>query len=139
MRARARSCPTLLCAVTLCITWYRHVPTEPLYSRVLPPTTTAWGKGKGPVAKVIECVEAHYEVEDVVMGKVYRWCPESVVVECTCGKRETFTASSTALCSECEAEHADIVREVWDVGEEEGKEYHLWRSLHPYYKPTRGT
>src|SRR3954469_16719570 len=44
------------------------------YSRVLLPTT--WGKGKGPVARVIECVEAHYEIQDVEFGKVYRWCPE---------------------------------------------------------------
>ena len=47
--------------------------------------------------KVIEHVNAHYEVQDVEMGKVYRWCPESVVVECACGKKLTLTASKS-LC-----------------------------------------
>jgi hypothetical protein len=32
------------------------------------------------VARVIERVEAHYEVQEVEMGTVYRWCPESVVL-----------------------------------------------------------
>ena len=42
-------------------------------------------------AKIIERVKAHYEVQDVEMGKVYRWCPESVVIECGCGKRLSLT------------------------------------------------
>jgi (Z)-2-((N-methylformamido)methylene)-5-hydroxybutyrolactone dehydrogenase len=42
------------------------------------------------VAKVIERVEAHYEVQDVEMGTVYRWHPESVVVECYCGNEPTI-------------------------------------------------
>jgi hypothetical protein len=37
------------------------------------------------LAKVIEQVEAGYEVEEVEFGTVYRWCPESVVVRCVCG------------------------------------------------------
>jgi hypothetical protein len=45
------------------------------------------------LAKVIEKVEAGYEVEEVEMGKVYRWCPESVVVRCGCGKRLSLTVS----------------------------------------------
>jgi hypothetical protein len=45
------------------------------------------------LAKVIEYVEAGYEVEEVEMGKVYRWCPESVVVRCGCGKRLSLTVS----------------------------------------------
>ena len=40
------------------------------------------GKRSTVATKVIERIEAHYEVQDVEMGKVYRWCPESVVVEC---------------------------------------------------------
>ena len=38
-------------------------------------------------AKIIERVEAHYEIQDVEMGKVYRWCPESIMVRCGCGER----------------------------------------------------
>ena len=39
------------------------------------------------VAKIIERVKAHYEIQDVEMGKVYRWCPESIMVRCVCGER----------------------------------------------------
>jgi hypothetical protein len=52
------------------------------------------------VAKVIERLEAHYEVQDVEMGKGYRWWPESVVVKCKCGKKPTLTAFKKA-CGEC--------------------------------------
>lgn len=66
------------------------------------------------MARVIERVEAHYEVQDVEMGKVYRWRPESVVVECYCGKEPTLTASKNA-CSECGADHRTLVEEVSDA------------------------
>ena len=64
------------------------------------------------MAKVIERIEAHYETQDAEMGKVYRWCPESVVVECNCGKRATFSTSSVSACSRCGEDHVDIVGEV---------------------------
>jgi len=82
------------------------------------------------VAKVVECVEAHYEVQDVEMGAVYRWCPESAVVECDCREEVALTASKTT-CVECGVDHAAIVEEVLDVRpEDEGD--HPWRSLRPY-------
>jgi hypothetical protein len=92
------------------------------------------------VAKVIERVHAHYEVQDVEMGKVYRWRPESVVVECECGKKPILTASKH-ICVECRADHRVIVEEVLEARPEEEEEVmdHPWRSLRPYYAPTRGT
>ena len=63
------------------------------------------------MVKVIECVKAHYEIQDVEMGKVYRWCPESVVIECDCGERLPLTASRTA-CGGCGADHAATAEEV---------------------------
>jgi hypothetical protein len=109
---------------------------------------TAWGllhgerdrgeKGTGEtVTQVIERVEAHYEVQRVEMGTVYRWCPESVVIECECGERATLTASRSA-CGECEADHEATTEEVLDVRQED-KVDHPWRSVHPYYTPIRGT
>jgi hypothetical protein len=89
--------------------------------------------------RVIERVQAHYEVRDVEIGKVYRWCPERVVVECGCGEEPTLTASRTA-CGGCGADHAAFVGEVLEVrlAEEEGGE-HPWRLLlRPHYLPTRG-
>jgi hypothetical protein len=50
-------------------------------------------KGKGdPVAvQILEHVNAHYEVQGLEMGTVYRWCPESVVIECECGEKPSLT------------------------------------------------
>jgi hypothetical protein len=50
-------------------------------------------RGPAMVTQVIERVKAHYEVQEVEMGTVYRWCPESVVVRCGCGKRLSLTVS----------------------------------------------
>ena len=92
--------------------------------------------GKEHMAKVIECVKAHYEVQDVEMGKVYRWCPERAVVECTCGEEPTLSAFRST-CPECGADHAPIVEEVLAARPEEGNGDHPWRSLQPH-TPTRG-
>jgi hypothetical protein len=45
------------------------------------------------LAKLIEKVEAGYEVEEVEFGTVYRWCPESIVVRGGCGERLSLTVS----------------------------------------------
>ena len=90
------------------------------------------------VAKMIERVQAHYEIQDLEMGKVYRWCPESLVVECECGNTSTLTASKQA-CGECGTDHGSIVEEVGLENPPEEEVYHPWRSLRPYYAPTRGT
>ena len=91
--------------------------------------------------KVIERVQAHYKIQDVEMGKVYRWCPESVVVECEqCGENTTLTSSKRA-CEECGKDHRAIVGELGleASSPEEEKAERPWRSLHPYYEPIRGT
>jgi len=64
-------------------------------------------KGTGEtVAQVIEHVQAHYEVHRVEMGTLYRWCPESVVIECDCGQSFTVEgAKEVASCPGCGAEH----------------------------------
>jgi hypothetical protein len=87
------------------------------------------------VAKIIERVEAHYDVQEVEYGKVYRWCPANVLVECTCGEELSLTAFRT-ICGECGADHAAIVGEVLDTRPED-KGDHPWRYLQPY-TPTRG-
>jgi len=92
--------------------------------------------GKEHMAKVIECVKAQYEVQDLEMGKVYRWCPERAVVECTCGEEPTLSAFRST-CPECGADHAPIVEEVLAARPEEGNGDHPWRSLQPH-TPTRG-
>jgi hypothetical protein len=44
--------------------------------------------------KIIERVEAHYEVP---FGKVYEWRPAYVVLECECGEKSILTATSTTF------------------------------------------
>jgi hypothetical protein len=45
--------------------------------------------------RVVERTGGHYEVQKVEFGRVYRWCPKRVVVECECGERVTLTGSVT--------------------------------------------
>lgn len=103
------------------------VPHEPLslYERdggLLPAPVLGLRKREIPdreerrTVKIIERVPEHYEVEEVEeFGRVYRWCPESVVVECDdCGKRSTLKRkdliSSVTAC-ECGADDTFGIRE----------------------------
>jgi hypothetical protein len=105
-------------------------------------TTRGLGKEHTVVTKVIERVDAHYEVEDLPMSKVYRWCPESVVIVCEhCTKTTTLTTSKRA-CAECGANYRALLEEVGleaSLAEQEEEVVsHPWRSLRPYYEPIRG-
>src|SRR5919107_356184 len=85
------------------------------------------------MVKVLECVGAHYEVQEVPSARVYRWCPATVTVECRCGERSPLTSSRTTCCG-CGADHTHLVGEVLEthMGEDEG---HLpWRSLRSYFR-----
>ena len=73
---------------------------------------------------VIERAEGRYEVQDVEFGRVYKWRPERIVVECGCGERATLTACETAC--RCGADHAMVVREEM-VGCCEDETLHPWR------------
>jgi hypothetical protein len=48
----------------------------------------AFRKGRRQALRMSEeNTEGHYDVQEVEMGEVYTWRPESVVVECDCGER----------------------------------------------------
>jgi hypothetical protein len=72
-----------------------------------------------------EYTEGYYEVQNVEFGKVCRWYPGCVVVECDCGERLSLT-DSMATCSCCEAYYAATVR-----GELAGKQLRE-EALHPW-------
>ena len=65
--------------------------------------------------RVIEHLEEHYEVQEVPFGRVYKWCPESAVVECDCGERTILKIStliSSVVFCHCGADYtADIQEE----------------------------
>ena len=76
---------------------------------------------------IIKRIEGHYEVQEVEFGKVYRWCPEYVNIECECGERLSLVASSTASCPRCGANHAATLREELTVKPFEDQPLHPWR------------
>ena len=95
-----------------------------------------WGKGKGErkeyaVVKIVECIGARYELQDVEIGKVYKWCPTNVTVECGCGERPTLT-SSTTTCFRCGVDHMDVFAEALGIRKED-EDHYPWRSLRSYF------
>src|SRR4051794_20193127 len=84
---------------------------------------------------VIERLEGRYKIEDMPFGTIYRWSPESVVIECDCGQRLALSGSTTT-CGGCGMDHAAVAREKLAVRrQEKNKSIHPWRSLH-YFSDT---
>ncbi|MCA1719029.1 MAG: hypothetical protein LC781_20120 [Actinobacteria bacterium] len=73
-----------------------------------------------------EHTEARYDMQEVDMGQVYTWRPESVEVECSCGERLTLTASRTT-CGGCGADHEVAASEGLEGKRLGDKASHPWR------------
>ena len=84
------------------------------------------------MAKLIERVGACYEVQDVAFGKVYKWRPESIVLECECGQRLSLTTSTTS-CVECGQDHGPAVKAASTHRHRSDQALHPWR----YYSEDR--
>jgi hypothetical protein len=67
--------------------------------------------------KIIERVQAHYEVSEVPFGISYEWHQDSVTLECDCGEKITLGATITT-CPQC---GADLGTFVHDIKEREGR------------------
>jgi len=78
------------------------------------------------VAKVIGRVEASYDVQEVQFGKVYRWCPECLVLECECGERLSLSAFMP-YCAGCATDHAAAVQEELPDRRLGDEALHPWR------------
>jgi hypothetical protein len=79
--------------------------------------------------KVLERLEGHYETQDVSFGKVYRWCPQCVVIQCVCGEKVTL-ASSRTIC-QCGSDHAGLIREELAFRKPKDEAaLHPWRLWH---------
>jgi hypothetical protein len=86
--------------------------------------------------RLIGHTKGHYETQDVEYGKVYKWHPESVTVECEeCGKRSTFTRSSlisSLITCDCGMDLTAHVRgELVIYVLEKDEDLHPWRYQHP--------
>src|SRR5438067_889025 len=90
--------------------------------------------------EVIERLAEHYEAEDVEYGRVYKWCPECVVLECACGKRAIHKRAdiigSVVTACECSKDkdnmaviRGELVIELLD--EDYERHHHPWRYWHP--------
>ena len=65
------------------------------------------------MAQIIERVEAHYEAREVPFGKVYEWHPAYGALECECGEKLVFSATSTiSTCGRCGADLSDFSRDM---------------------------
>jgi hypothetical protein len=78
------------------------------------------------MTKVIDRVEGRYEVQEVEFGKVYKWRPERIVVECRCGQRLSLSASRTT-CTECGSDHVEVLQEKSAEGRQSDEVLHPWR------------
>ena len=83
--------------------------------------------------KLIESVQGYYEAQDVEFGRVYRWCPERVLIECGCGRRSAYKGGTlivSVIACECLRDNtADIRAEllVAQPPEEKYEALHPWR------------
>jgi hypothetical protein len=87
----------------------------------------------GDDVRIVERIPAHYETQEVEdIGRVYKWCPEQVVLECgACCARKTFKRSSlltSIVACECGARCSESVREELIVEQlAEDERLHPWR------------
>jgi hypothetical protein len=59
--------------------------------------------------KIVERVEARYEVREVPFGKVYEWHPAHVAIECDCSEQLILTATSSITACSCGADLGGFV------------------------------
>ena len=50
--------------------------------------------------QVIASTAGRYEIQEQEFGQVYKWHPETVVIECGCGEKPSLT-SATTTCKKC--------------------------------------
>jgi hypothetical protein len=63
------------------------------------------------MTKVKVSIEGHYEVEEILYGKDYRWVPAHALIECECGQVMDADSHHTT-CPGCGADHTEVIREV---------------------------
>ena len=86
--------------------------------------------------RIVERIPEHYETQEVEdFGRVYRWCPEQVVLECgACGTTSTFKRSNliaSLVTCECGARCSARVREGLRAEKlAEDERIHPWRYWH---------
>src|SRR5437868_5260310 len=93
---------------------------------------------RNEVVQLIERIAEHYDVQEMPIGRDYRWSPEQVVLECSkCSKRMTRPRSvligSEVIECECGKANTVRVREelvVQLLDEDYEAHHHPWRYWH---------
>ena len=63
--------------------------------------------------QIIESIEAHYSTLEVPFGRVYKWHPEYIIIECDCGQKPLITGTSNILtCPQCGADYGALVHDM---------------------------
>jgi hypothetical protein len=87
--------------------------------------------------QIVERVAEHYEEREVEYGRAYKWHPELVTIECSCGKRlalkrADLLSGPVGTCEECGKEIPAGIREevVIQLLDEDYEAHHPWRCWH---------
>jgi hypothetical protein len=81
--------------------------------------------------KIIEHVQAHYEVREVPFGKIYEWHLAYATLECDCAEKLTLSATSTiTTCPRC---GADLSVFLYDITAREGEGRLQDKLTHPWF------
>src|SRR5918993_2874447 len=63
--------------------------------------------------QIIESIEAHYSTLEVPFGRVYKWHPEYIIIECDCGQKLLITGTSNIpTCPQCGADYGALVHDI---------------------------
>jgi hypothetical protein len=81
--------------------------------------------------KIIERVQAHYEVHEVPFGKIYEWHPAYATLECDCAEKLTLSViSPITTCPRC---GADLSVFLYDITKREGEGRLQDKLTHPWF------
>src|SRR4028119_1127618 len=67
------------------------------------------------MTKIIESTKAQYDTVEVPFGRSYRWHQAHVVLECDCGEKLTFSASTSAIDASscrCGADYGALIHTI---------------------------
>ena len=81
------------------------------------------------MTRIIENIKGHYETHVVPFGRSYEWHPALLIVECDCGERRHFSATSAmSTCRRCGADYEALVHGLHDR-----EEYPRDENVHPWH------
>jgi hypothetical protein len=80
------------------------------------------------MARIDKAIAAHYETHEVPFGRIYKWHPEYIIIECDCGQKLLITGTSNIpTCPQCSADYGSLVHDIRHREERlRDEEVHPW-------------